>query len=134
LTLPWAINSFTAPATSSMGKPQDLMHHRCINLRLPTRGNIYAWEFEKAGRELNVRVEGQMAFNNTGLILKAALGGLGLAYLPEDRVRPYVEEGRLKRVLAEWCPPFAGYHLYYPSRHQHAPAFALVVEALRYRG
>ena len=114
-------------------KPQDLMHHRCINLRLPTRGNIYAWEFEKAGRELNVRVEGQMVFNNTGLILKAALGGLGLAYLPEDRVRPYVEEGRLKRVLAGWCAPFAGYHLYYPSRHQHAPAFALVVDALRYR-
>lgn len=111
--------------------PKDLTEHRCINLRLPTRGGLYAWEFEKAGREINVRVEGQTVFNSTALILKAALGGLGLAYLAEDKATPYITEGRLVRVLADWCPPFPGYHLYYPSRRQPTPAFALLVEALR---
>jgi DNA-binding transcriptional LysR family regulator len=113
--------------------PQDLTSHTCLNLRLPTHGGLYAWEFEKGGRELRVRVEGQLAFNAATLILNAAQAGLGLAYLPEEQVRTHLGEGRLVRVLADWCPPFSGYHLYYPSRRQHAPAFALLVEALRYR-
>jgi DNA-binding transcriptional LysR family regulator len=113
--------------------PQDLTGHACINLRLPTYGGLYTWEFEKEGRELKVRVEGQFVFNNIGLRLKAALAGFGLAYLPEDQVQDFVADGRLVRVLADWCPPFSGYHLYYPSRRQPAPALALVVEALRYR-
>ena len=114
-------------------KPQQLAGHVCINIRLPTRGGLYAWEFEKAGRKLNVRVEGQLVFNTTGLIVKAALAGMGLAYVPQDVVRDAIDGGRLVRVLGDWCPPFAGYHLYYPSRRQQAPAFALLVEALRYR-
>ena len=114
-------------------KPQDLTAHDCINIRLPTYGGIYAWEFERRGRALKVRVEGQLVFNNTALRLNAVLAGLGLAYLPEDHVRPYLADGRLVRVLADWCPAFPGYHLYYPSRRQHSPAFALLVEALRYR-
>jgi len=115
-------------------KPQDLTAHDCINLRLPTYGGLYAWEFEKGGRELKVHVEGQLVFNNIALRVNAALAGLGLAYLPEDQVRTHLAAGRLIRVLADWCPPFSGYHLYYPSRRQHTPAFALLVEALRYRG
>jgi len=114
--------------------PQDLTAHDCINIRLPTYGGIYAWEFEKRGRPLKVRVEGQMVFNNIALRVNAALAGLGLAYLSEDQVQEHVVEGRLVRVLGDWCPPFSGYHLYYPSRRQAAPAFALLVEALRYRG
>jgi DNA-binding transcriptional LysR family regulator len=114
-------------------KPQDLTAHTCINLRLPTYGGIYAWEFEKGGRELKARVEGQLVFNNITLRLNAALAGLGLAYLPEDQARPHLANGTLVRVLADWCPPFSGYHLYYPSRRQPAPAFALLVDALRYR-
>jgi DNA-binding transcriptional LysR family regulator len=114
--------------------PQDLTAHSCINLRLPTHGGLYAWEFAKAGRELRVRVEGQLVFNGSGPMREAALSGFGLAYLPEDDVRPYLADGRLIRVLADWCPPYAGYHLYYPSRRQPTPAFALLVAALRYRG
>lgn len=114
--------------------PQDLTGHNCANLRLPTLGGLYAWEFEKGGRELRVRVDGQLIFNSTPLILRAALDGIGLAYLPEDRVRRYIETGQLIHVLADWCEPFSGYHLYYPSRRQLSPAFALLVEALRYRG
>ena len=113
--------------------PQDLTHHNCINLRLPTHGGFYAWEFERNGRELRVRVDGQLVCNGAHQILNAALGGLGLAYLPEDLVQSYVAEGRLKRVLEDWCPPYSGYHLYYPSRRQTSPAFALLVDALRYR-
>jgi DNA-binding transcriptional LysR family regulator len=113
--------------------PQDLTKHVCINLRLPTYGGIYAWEFERGGRELKVRVEGQLVFNNLTLRLNAVLEGLGLAYLPEDQVRSHIAEGRLIQVLADWCPPFSGYHLYYPSRRQPTPAFALLVDALRYR-
>jgi len=113
--------------------PQELTAHDCINIRLPTYGGVYAWEFEKRGRGLKVRVDGQLVFNNTALRLKAALAGLGLAYLPDDQVEKYLADGRLIRVLADWCPPFSGYHLYYPSRRQPAPAFALLVEALRYR-
>lgn len=114
--------------------PQDLTTHNCINLRLPTYGGLYAWEFEKADRELKVRVEGQLVFNTAALRLNAVLAGLGLAYLPEDQVTTYLADGRLVRVLADWCPPFAGYHLYYPSRRQATPAFSLLVDALRYRG
>ena len=115
-------------------KPQDLTSHDCINLRLPTYGGLYAWEFEKGGRELKVRVEGQLVFNNIPLRVNAALAGLGLAYLPEDQVEAHLADGRLIRVLADWCPPFPGYHLYYPSRRQHSPAFNLLIDALRYRG
>jgi DNA-binding transcriptional LysR family regulator len=114
--------------------PQDLTTHTCINLRLPTHGGLYAWELEKDGRELRVRVEGQLTFNSIALILGAALDGFGLAYLPEGQMRAHLADGRFVRVLADWCPPFPGYHLYYPSRRQPTPAFALLVEALRYRG
>jgi DNA-binding transcriptional LysR family regulator len=114
--------------------PQDLTTHTCINLRLPTYGGLYTWEFENDGRELRVRVEGQLVFNATTLILNAALAGLGLAYLPEEQVRTHLAAGRLIQVLADWCPPFSGYHLYYPSRRQPTPAFTLLVDALRYRG
>ncbi|WGF89555.1 LysR family transcriptional regulator [Marinivivus vitaminiproducens] len=114
--------------------PQDLTGHACINLRLPTYGGLYAWEFEKGGRELKVRVEGQLVFNTSALRLEAALAGLGIAYMPEDQVAPHVAQGRLVRVLKDWCPPFPGYHLYYPSRRQASPAFTLMVDALRYRG
>jgi DNA-binding transcriptional LysR family regulator len=114
-------------------RPEDLTAHACINLRLPTYGRIYAWEFEKDGRELNVQVDGQLVFNNLGLRVNAALDGLGLAYLPEDRVRSHIASGRLIQVLADWCPPFSGYHLYYQSRRQRTPAFTLLLDALRYR-
>jgi DNA-binding transcriptional LysR family regulator len=114
-------------------KPQELIGHNCINLRLPTRGGLYAWEFEKGTRELKVHVEGQLVFNRTAQMLGAALAGFGLTYLPEDVAQPHLAKGRLKRVLEDWCPPFSGYHLYYPSRRQLTPAFALLVEALRYR-
>lgn len=114
-------------------KPQDLTEHRCINLRLPTRGGLYAWEFEKGRRKLNVHVEGQLVCNRPAQMLNAALAGMGLAYLLEDVARPYLDKGRLKRVLEDWCPPYPGYHLYYPSRRQPSSAFALVVDALRYR-
>jgi DNA-binding transcriptional LysR family regulator len=114
-------------------RPQDLIGHNCINLRLPTHGGLYAWEFEKAGRELKVRVEGQLTFNTTAQMLNAALAGFGLACVPEGLVQPHMAKGRLKRVLEDWCPPFSGYHLWYPSRRQSSAAFALVVEALRYR-
>jgi DNA-binding transcriptional LysR family regulator len=114
-------------------RPQDLTAHDCINLRLPTYGGLYAWEFEKRGRELKVRVEDRLVFNNLALRLNAALAGLGLAYLPEDQVQTHLADGRLIRVLADWCPRFSGYHLYYPSRRQPTPAFAVLVDALRYR-
>jgi DNA-binding transcriptional LysR family regulator len=113
--------------------PQDLTAHACINIRLPSSGGLYAWEFEKDGRELKVRVEGQLVVNNIALRMNLALAGLGLAYMPEDQAQPHFAEGRLVRVLADWCPRFPGYHLYYPSRRQHAPAFAIVIDALRYR-
>jgi DNA-binding transcriptional LysR family regulator len=113
--------------------PQDLTAHDCINIRLPTYGGVYPWEFEKGGREVKVRVEGQLVFNTAAPRLEAALAGFGLAYLPEDQARPYLADGRLIRVLADWCAPFSGYHLYYPSRRQPTPAFKVLVEALRYR-
>jgi DNA-binding transcriptional LysR family regulator len=115
-------------------KPQDLIAHNCINLRLPSHGGVYAWEFEKDARELKVRVEGQLVFNTTIQMLNAAIAGLGLAYVPEGLVMTHLARGRLKRVLEDWCPPYSGYHLYYPSRRQLSAAFALVVDALRHRG
>jgi DNA-binding transcriptional LysR family regulator len=102
-------------------------------LRLPTLGGLYAWEFEKDGHPLKVRVEGQLVFNALPPILKAALASFGLAFLPQGMVRPHVAAGRLVTMLEDWTPPFPGYHLYYPSRRQQSPAFALLVEALRYR-
>jgi DNA-binding transcriptional LysR family regulator len=114
-------------------KPQDLISHNCINLRLTTLGGLYAWEFKKDNRELRVRVEGQLTFNNTAQMLTAALAGFGLAYVPENLARPHIAKGQLKRVLADWCPSYAGYHLYYPSRRQSSAAFALFVDALRHR-
>ena len=113
--------------------PHDLTQHACINLRMPTAGGLYAWEFEKDGRELNVRVDGQLVLNYIPLVLTAATEGLGLACVLDDQVEDHLADGRLVRVLEDWCPPFAGYHLYYPSRRQPAPAFTLIVEALRYR-
>jgi len=114
--------------------PQDLIGHSCINLRLPTYGGLYAWEFEKDGRELKVRVEGQLVLNSIFQILNAAVAGLGIAYVPEELVQPHLAKGELRRVLEDWCPYWSGYHLYYPSRRQSSPAFALLVNALRYRG
>src|SRR5215475_5703458 len=114
-------------------KPQDLIGHNCINLRLPTHGGLYAWEFEKGGRELKVRVEGQLTCNGANQMLTAALAGLGLAYIPQEMAEPHLTKGRLKRVLADWCQPYSGYHLFYPSRRQSSAAFSLVVEALRHR-
>ncbi len=112
--------------------PRDLTEHRCINLRLPTHGGLYAWEFEKNGEALNVRVDGQTIFNNTFLMLQAALDGMGLAYVPLDLLEPHIAAGRLVPVLRDWWPQFPGYHLYYASRRQVSPALALVIEALRY--
>ena len=114
--------------------PADLMAHNCITLRMPTHGGLFMWEFEKNGQTLNVRIEGQLVFNNIAMRLESVLQGLGLAYMPEDVVRPYIEQGRLIRVLEDWCEPYSGYHLYYPSRRQSSPAFTLLREALRYPG
>ena len=113
-------------------KPQDLISHNCITLRLP-HGGLYGWEFEKDGRDLRVRVEGQLTYNTTAQELNAALAGLGLAYVPEGMAQPYLAKGRLKRVLEDWCLPYSGYHLWYPSRRQSSAAFALLVDALRHR-
>jgi DNA-binding transcriptional LysR family regulator len=113
--------------------PQDLQGHSCVNLRLPTRGGIYPWEFEKGRRELNVHVEGQLIFNNLWMRLHAVKAGLGIGFLPEDIVQDDIAAGRLVRVLADWCAPFPGYHIYYPSRRHPTPAFSLLVDALRYR-
>ena len=115
-------------------RPQDLIGHKCISLRLSTHGGIYAWEFEKGARELKVRVEGPLTFNGSYQMLNAALAGFGVAYVPEDLTQPHLARGRLKRVLEDWCPPFSGYHLYYPSRRQSSAAFGLLVDALRHRG
>lgn len=112
--------------------PSDLMAHNCMTLRMPTHGGLLLWEFEKGGQELKVRVEGQLVFNNIAMRLEAVLQGLGLAYMPEDLVREAVAQGRLVRVLEDWCEPFSGYHLYYPSRRQSSPAFTLLRDALRY--
>lgn len=112
-------------------KPHDLMNHRCINQRMQTSGGLYVWDFERRGKQVNVRVTGQLTFNTSVHIVDAALAGLGIAYLPEEEFEPHLQEGRLMRVLEDWCPPFAGYYLYYPSRRQPSPAFTLVSTALR---
>jgi DNA-binding transcriptional LysR family regulator len=114
------------------GAPQDLGSHNCINLRLPTHGGVYAWELQEMGRELHVRVEGQLTFNSAYQMLDAALDGLGLAYLPEDLAQPHLESGRLQGVLHHWWPTFPGHHLYYPHRRQSSRALAVVVDALRH--
>jgi len=111
--------------------PHDLMAHRCINQRMQSSGGLYVWDFEHDGRQVNVRVDGQLVFNTSQPQIDAALSGLGLTLLPEDELMPYMEDGRLVRVLDDWCAPFGGYHLYYPSRRQPSPAFSLVVGALR---
>ncbi|TBL70973.1 LysR family transcriptional regulator [Hafnia alvei] len=112
--------------------PQELQNHRCINMRLPTRGGLYAWEFEKDGQELRVRVDGQLTFNSLRQRIDAAVVGFGLAYVPEDSVQNELADGRLVQVLDAWCNTFPGYYLYYPSRKQHTTAFSLFVDALRY--
>ncbi|TAK56172.1 MAG: LysR family transcriptional regulator [Gammaproteobacteria bacterium] len=113
--------------------PHDLTTHNCINIRLPTYGGLFPWDLARRGRETNVRVEGQLIVNHSGLRLASVLDGLGLAYVPEDQVLSYIANGRLVRVLEDWCPRFPGYHLYYPSRRHASPAFAVLVDALRYR-
>ncbi|CCG87085.1 LysR family transcriptional regulator [Erwinia piriflorinigrans] len=112
--------------------PHELQHHRCINMRLPTAGGLYHWEFEHEGKPLRVRVEGQVTFNLQAERIDAALSGFGIACIPEDRVQDYIKSGELIQVLQDWCPSFPGYYLYYPSRKQHPPAFALMIDALRY--
>lgn len=114
--------------------PRELVHHSCIALRLPTHGGIYAWEFEEEGRELRVRVDGQVTFNSIFEVLKASVDGFGLAHMPDDIAAPYLASGQLVRVLEDWCPPWEGHHIYYPSRRQSSPAFALLIDAVRYRG
>lgn len=114
--------------------PYDLTQHICINLRLASYGGLYAWEFERNGRPLNVRVDGQFTCNEADTVVDAAIVGLGLACLPDHVVTKSIKDGRLIRVPERWCPPFPGFHLYYPSRRQTSPAFKLLVEALRYRG
>ena len=135
ITPPLRMAAVAAPAyfaTRALPKkPQDLVDHNCINIRQPTRGGVYVWEFEKKARELNFRASGQAIFNTSPHIVEAAVMGLGIAFLPEGEFAPHLEDGRLIRVLEDWCPPFPGYHLYYPSRRQPSPAFTLVVEALR---
>jgi DNA-binding transcriptional LysR family regulator len=113
--------------------PHDLTAHRCINQRMPTSGGLYVWDFERRGRKVNVRVDGPLIFNTSPPQVDAALAGLGIALLPEDELVAHLVTGQLVRVLEDWCPKFAGYHLYYPSRRQPSPAFSLVVEALRFR-
>lgn len=113
--------------------PQDLTLHNCVNLRLPTSGALYAWEFKKDAREFSVRVDGQLILSHIGSAIDAALDGVGLAYLPKDLIRRYVETGLLREVLVDWCPTFQGYHLYYPSRRHSSPAFSAFVEAFRFR-
>ncbi len=121
---------------ASQGVPQsphELQNHSCINMRLPTAGGLYHWEFEKEGKPLRVRVEGQLTFNLLSERIDAVLSGFGLACVPEDMVHSELQSGELIQVLADWCPTFPGYYLYYPSRKQHPPAFALLIDALRYQ-
>jgi DNA-binding transcriptional LysR family regulator len=125
---PSYLASWSQPKT-----PEDLTAHDCIGLRMQS-GGLLTWEFEKGGREVRVKVEGRLVFNTSLMALEAAVAGQGLAYLLEDRVQACLADGRLVRVLGDWCPPFSGYHLYYPSRRQPRPAFSLLVDALRYRG
>nr|WP_315218185.1 LysR family transcriptional regulator [uncultured Duganella sp.] len=114
--------------------PQDLTHHNCINMRMPTHGGFYIWDFSRDGKDVKVRVDGQLTFNNLALRLQSALDGLGLAFLPEDQVREHIDQGRLVTVLDDWCSMSSGYRLYYPSRRHPSSAFTLLVDALRYPG
>ena len=111
--------------------PQQLTGHNCANLRLPTHGGLFAWEFQHGGQELHVHVPGQIIFNTSAETITAALEGYGLAYAPVDVVQPHIDGGRLERVLDAWSPTYPGYHLYYPSRRNTSPAFLLVLDALR---
>ncbi len=112
--------------------PRDLVNHNCINMRMQSGGGLWVWDFQRKDKQVNVRVDGQLTFNTSPSIVEAALAGLGVAWLPEEEFSPHIEEGRLIRVLEDWCTPFPGYYLYYPSRRQPSPAFTLVVDALRY--
>lgn len=114
--------------------PYDLQNHNCINMRLPTLGGLYNWEFTRDNKDIRVKVEGQLIFNNLSSRIEAVLSGMGIAYAPEDSVYEYVAEGKLKIVLSDWCEPFTGYYLYYPSRKQHTPAFSKLLEAVKYKG
>ncbi|RZT29059.1 LysR family transcriptional regulator [Cupriavidus agavae] len=113
-------------------KPQDLAQHECINLRLMSHGDLYAWELQKGRHQVKARVDGQLVFNGTKQILDAVLAGFGLAYVPEDMARPFITKGHLRQVLQDWCPSFPGYHLYYPSRRQLSRAMTVLIDALRY--
>jgi DNA-binding transcriptional LysR family regulator len=131
----WRLVAVASPAyVAAHGRPQhpqDLLAHDCINRRLVTAGGLYAWEFEKDGKELRVRVEGRLTLNDEATMVDAALDGLGIAYVPEDMAAPHLESGALVVLLDDWSPRFAGYHIYYPSRRQNLPAFKVVVNALR---
>ncbi|RBL85399.1 LysR family transcriptional regulator [Streptomyces cavourensis] len=111
--------------------PRDLLQHNCINMRMQTAGGLYTWDFERRGQTVNVRVDGQLIFNTSPGMVDAAVAGLGIASLPEEEFAPHLENGQLVRVLEDWCPPFPGYYLYYPSRRQPSPAFSRVLNALR---
>lgn len=113
--------------------PDDLARHSCINLRFTTSGGLYVWEFEKAGRELKVKVEGQLVLNDVDLTVDAAVAGRGIAFMIEDHATDQIANGHLVRVLEDWCEPFDGHYLYYPSRRQPSPAFSLFLETLRFR-
>lgn len=126
---PEYLAKYGVPAT-----PYELQNHRCINMRLPTLGGLYSWEFSKDGKDIRVKVEGQLIFNNLVSRIDAVLSGMGIAYVPEDTVQQHIKEGRLEPILDEWCEPFNGYYLYYPSRKQHTAAFSKLIEAVRYKG
>jgi DNA-binding transcriptional LysR family regulator len=114
--------------------PQDLVRHRCINTRQESAGGLYAWEFEKDGKELRVRVDGQLTFNNSYAMIDAAISGFGIAYVPDSMAEASIASGALELILDYWSPPFDGYFLYYPSRRQNLLAFQIIVDALRHRG
>lgn len=134
----WRLMAVASPAYLAENghpeRPQDLVRHRCINMRQESSGGMYAWEFEKEGQALRVRVDGQLTFNNSYAMVDAAISGFGIAYVPESLVTAPLASGELTLVLDDWSPPFDGYFLYYPSRRQNLLAFQIVVDALRYRG
>jgi DNA-binding transcriptional LysR family regulator len=131
----WRLVAVASPAylksSSPIETPQDLVAHNCMNHRQSRSGGLYAWEFAKNGRDLRVRVEGQLTFSSSLAMVGAAISGLGIAYVPENLVTDALASGQLVQVLDAWSPMFSGYYLYYPSRRQHSPAFAVIVEALR---
>lgn len=133
----WRLLTVAAPdyfaAHPAPQSPRDLVHHNCINFRHSAAGPIYAWEFEQHDQQMRVKVEGQLTFNSSRAALEAAIAGHGIAYIPEDMTHAPVAEGRLVPCLADWCPVFPGYYLYYPSRHQNSAAFGAVISALRIR-